>query len=99
MMHSFFREGVLSGAYSSERERYERIFLERRADNQRGHKPRPQMVTAPAERVIPAKPTQELDDVAALEAVANSAQASRVVRNLVAEGLGAPKRRYRRGKP
>ena len=56
MMHSFFREGVLSGAYSSERERYERIFLERRADNQRGHKPRPQMVTAPAKRVIALEP-------------------------------------------
>jgi hypothetical protein len=56
MMHSFFREDILNGAYSSERERYERIFLERRADNQRGHKPRPQMVTAPVERVITTEP-------------------------------------------
>jgi hypothetical protein len=55
LVRSIFDTEDHQGTYSSERERYERVFLERRADNRQGHKPRPLPATPePVERVAPA---------------------------------------------
>jgi hypothetical protein len=88
------------GTYSSEWERYERIFLERREHNEAGQMPReerePQMVSA-----APEEPQHGLTDEEALEAVTVSPHTSRLVKDLVKDELLAakPKRRYRRRKP
>jgi hypothetical protein len=56
MNHSIFNPDIAAGAYASERDRYERIFLERREHNRQGHKPRPMPATPDARpRTMPAR--------------------------------------------
>jgi len=49
-MQRFFRQDAWNGAYASERERYERVLLERRANHRQGHKLRPTPATPDARR-------------------------------------------------
>jgi hypothetical protein len=46
MNHSIFNPYIAAGAYASERDRYERVFLERREHNRQGPKPRPRPMPA-----------------------------------------------------
>ena len=74
-LHSIF-DSYEPDTWSSDRERYESIFLERREHNRAGHKPRPVM---PA---VPAEPPVRVETPAAVEPPRPRKPADPVARNL-----------------